>query len=345
MAEFAELIRKKRTEKGLTQLELARLAGVEGPYISQIEKGEKVPSIGVAGRLAVALELPREAVINLALKEKAPDEAKVFFSEAGPKYPELRELILSRCRNREELEPELKRAPFSRFEEWLLRLMVWGLAKERDEPRAEGWVRALESGGRELVSFIAQNLEGFQFDFNTWGIEVKPVGAPPFQIKAVERPWESAGAISGVSVTREAEGFQPLAAVSDKESRIPVVGLVEAGKGGFYDDQGYPVGQGMYTVSRPYDLKDTNAYGVEVSGDSMVPRLYDRDVVIASPAKAVLSGDLAVVRFSDDEVVIKRVRFKDDLVILESVNPAYEPRILSRHEIKFMHRVVWIKPR
>lgn len=336
MGEFAETIKKARQERGLTQAELARLAGVEGPYISQIEKGEKVPSIAVAGRLAGALSLDRERLINLTLKEKAPEEAKDLFREAAPRFPRLRELLLARCENREELEPELARGSFTRFEEWLIRLLFWGLAREVGGISPEELEAALSAASEEepsLVKFqdlVREELVSWRVDFSQFNIEMGLARGERLVISPYERPWE-AGQGSGVTVARAGQ--------------IPVVGLVEAGRGGFYDDQGYPVGQGMYSVARPFDITDPNAYGVEVSGDSMVPRLYDKDVVIASPARTVSSGDLVVARLADDEVMIKRVRFKGDLVILESVNPAYEPRIVSRAEVKFLHRVVWIKPR
>lgn len=340
MGEFADLIRRNRLEKGLTQLELAKHAGVEGPYISQIEKGEKVPSIGVAGKLALALDLDRETVINLALKEKAPEEAKAFFKELKPRYPRLRELLLSRCQNRSEVEPELSRAEFSKYEN----LIVFGyilaaLIGSHLLPQEE-LGRVVQSRSEEEPAFanfyrlLDEMLEYWRFDFGTWNLVFKLQGQEPVRLM------RTGSGITFIAPSR----VEGLSKEADQWLQIPVVGLVEAGKGGFYDDQGYPVGQGMYSVSRPYDIKDPNAYGVEVAGDSMVPRLYERDVVLASPAKQVLSGDLAVIRLADDEVVIKRVRFKDDLVILESVNPTYEPRILTRHEVKFMHRVVWIKP-
>lgn len=335
MAAFAETIKKRRLDLGLTQQELGRKAGVEGPYISQIEKGEKVPSMDVAARLAEALELDREEIISMALKEKAPESAKDLFMPPG-RFPRLRQLILSRCRNRSHLEPEIRRASFSRVEESVLRLLMWGLVLEGHLNQAD-IDRVLTAKDQEegavasLISLLQEKVASYYFNFQNWSLELTlteggtMVLTPSQGRLEVERP---GGPVA-----------EPVI------ERIPVVGMVEAGGGGFYDDQGYPVGQGMYTVARPYDVRDVNAYGVEVSGDSMVPRLYEKDVVVASPAKSVVSGDLAVVRLSSDEVTIKRVRFRDELIILESVNPAYEPRILSRDEVKFMHKVVWIKPR
>ena len=43
-------------EKGWSQIELAKRSGVSQPFISQIEKGERVPTVFVAKRIADALE-------------------------------------------------------------------------------------------------------------------------------------------------------------------------------------------------------------------------------------------------------------------------------------------------
>lgn len=45
-----------REEKGLSQIELAKRSGVSQPFISQIEKGERVPSVFIAKKIAVALD-------------------------------------------------------------------------------------------------------------------------------------------------------------------------------------------------------------------------------------------------------------------------------------------------
>ncbi len=333
MGEFAETIKGRRLELSLTQTEVARRAGVEPPYISQIEGGEKVPSVEVAVRLALALGLSREDLTRLAVGEKSPPEARAIF-KPEPRFRELREFFLSRCQNRAEIEPEMKRADFSHFEEWLIRLLLsaltegaWG-SVPGEFPQALGFA----SEG-ELVGWLRGRLEWWRFS-GFGSLEVKPRGEEAVQATAVQ-------ALPGGGGFGEAVRLRP----HRPARQIPVVSLVQAGQGGFYDDQGYPVGQGMYSVSPPDDVKDENAYGVEVLGDSMVPRLNERDVVIASPAKQVMSGDMAVVRLHDDEVMIKRLRFRDNLVILESVNPAYEPIIISPDAIRFIHKVVWIKPR
>jgi ribosome-binding protein aMBF1 (putative translation factor) len=55
--EFANAIRERRLELGLTQTEVARRADLRQPEISRLESGGGTPTIGMLERLAQALEL------------------------------------------------------------------------------------------------------------------------------------------------------------------------------------------------------------------------------------------------------------------------------------------------
>lgn len=125
---------------------------------------------------------------------------------------------------------------------------------------------------------------------------------------------------------------------------IPVVGKGQGGSSAFWEDA-YPAGQGMNRIHRPHDVNDPKAFALEVSGDSMSPKFEEGDIVVVSPEAQIRNGDYVVVKTDRGEVMIKRIRIKDNLVILESVNPNHETRILDRKEIDFTYRVVWSKMR
>jgi HTH-type transcriptional regulator/antitoxin HipB len=55
--EFANDIRERRLELGLTQTQLAQRAGLRQPEVSRLESGGGTPTIGMLDRLAHALEL------------------------------------------------------------------------------------------------------------------------------------------------------------------------------------------------------------------------------------------------------------------------------------------------
>jgi len=50
-----EKFKRHRMRKGLTQTELARILGVDRTYINQIERGKKIPSLGLLERIAEVL--------------------------------------------------------------------------------------------------------------------------------------------------------------------------------------------------------------------------------------------------------------------------------------------------
>lgn len=53
---FGERLRELRVERNLTQTELAERCGSNRPFISNLERGVKVPSLTMVLRLAEALE-------------------------------------------------------------------------------------------------------------------------------------------------------------------------------------------------------------------------------------------------------------------------------------------------
>ena len=60
---FGEALRRLREERGLSQEELGYESGYHRTYISQLERGQKSPSIQTIFQLARALNLkPRELV-------------------------------------------------------------------------------------------------------------------------------------------------------------------------------------------------------------------------------------------------------------------------------------------
>jgi phage repressor protein C with HTH and peptisase S24 domain len=122
---------------------------------------------------------------------------------------------------------------------------------------------------------------------------------------------------------------------------VPLIGLAQAGSGGYFDDAGFPVGGGWDEVSLP-DVKDENAYALEVSGESMAPVYRHGDVIVVSPAAQIRKGDRVVVKTIDGEVMAKVLaRRSEKRVELQSLNPAYEARVLKPEEILWMARIIW----
>lgn len=123
--------------------------------------------------------------------------------------------------------------------------------------------------------------------------------------------------------------------------RVPLIGLAQAGGEGYFDDAGYPVGGGWDEVGLP-DVADTNAYALEISGDSMEPVFRDGDMVIVSPNAPVRRGDRVVVRTTEGEVMAKQlVRRSARRIELKSLNPLHPDYTFDLEKVIWMHRIVW----
>jgi phage repressor protein C with HTH and peptisase S24 domain len=126
-----------------------------------------------------------------------------------------------------------------------------------------------------------------------------------------------------------------------KVRTLPMLGLAKAGKGGFFDDSGFPTGQGWDEVEVP-GVTDTQAYALEITGDSMMPVYREGDTIIVSPAASVRKGDRVVVRTSDGQVMAKvLLRQSARTVELESLNPEHPVKTIDAKNVDWMARIIW----
>ena len=132
-----------------------------------------------------------------------------------------------------------------------------------------------------------------------------------------------------------------LSAAARPARSVPLIGLAQAGVGGFFDDGGFPVGGGWDEVAFP-EFTDRTCYALEVSGDSMLPLYRDGDVIIVSPAASVRRGDRVVVKTVEGEVMAKILSRKTaKLIELLSANPEHENRTIPVREIEWIARIIW----
>ena len=124
--------------------------------------------------------------------------------------------------------------------------------------------------------------------------------------------------------------------------RVPVIGFAEAGDQGFFDDAGYPTGIGWDETVFPKS-RDSHAYALEISGDSMQPIYRDGDIVVVSPQANIRRGDRVVLKTKEGEVLAKELKRQSNKQIeLLSLNRAYGDRIIPIENVEWMARIVWV---
>jgi repressor LexA len=87
------------------------------------------------------------------------------------------------------------------------------------------------------------------------------------------------------------------------------------------------------------DVRDPNAFALQVKGNSMAPRIEDGDIIVVSPRLEARSGDICVVRVQDEDTV-KRVKVEEQFIHLIPLNPEFEPMAIRKRDVTFMWKVV-----
>lgn len=65
-ARFCERLRAVRTERGLTQTQLASMLGIKQPSLAQLESGEFVPSLDTVDKVCRVLEIDPGSLLSAA---------------------------------------------------------------------------------------------------------------------------------------------------------------------------------------------------------------------------------------------------------------------------------------
>lgn len=184
-------------------------------------------------------------------------------------------------------------------------------------PSTESIAKVLAATGDSLDTFV--------------GLAQRKEKSPARSLKKLAK-----GDLKIVGIARKAgsalgEGFRS----------VPLIGLAQAGGGGFFDDSGFPVGHGWDEIALP-GLSDDSAYALEVAGDSMLPLYRDGDIIIVSPTARIRRGDRVVVKTTAGEVmakILKRQSATD--VELASSNPEHAGRVVAARDVAWMARILW----
>jgi phage repressor protein C with HTH and peptisase S24 domain len=122
---------------------------------------------------------------------------------------------------------------------------------------------------------------------------------------------------------------------------VPLLGFAQAGAGGFFDDAGFPVGQGWDLVELPAQSTESS-YALQVQGDSMLPLYRNGDVLIVEPGAITRKGDRVVVKTTAGEVMAKVLdRQTVKSIALVSLNPDHPDRDIPMRDVEWVARIVW----
>jgi repressor LexA len=124
-----------------------------------------------------------------------------------------------------------------------------------------------------------------------------------------------------------------------KPIRIPVLGRVAAG---------IPIEAIEEIID--YEEVDGNTtapgelFGLLIKGNSMAPRICDKDVVIVRKQEAADSGDVVIATINGDDAVCKRLLIYGKTILLRSNNPEYEDiDVTGRTDFHIIGKVVELR--
>jgi len=93
--DIGEYIRTQRTKAQISLRELAKLAGVSNPYLSQIERGLRKPSAEILQQIAKGLRISAEALyVRAGILEQRQGGAVVDAVLADPELTERQKQVL-----------------------------------------------------------------------------------------------------------------------------------------------------------------------------------------------------------------------------------------------------------
>jgi len=130
-----------------------------------------------------------------------------------------------------------------------------------------------------------------------------------------------------MALVQQVSGGQPAPARPVTDSyrtparSVPLLGFAQAGVGGFFDDGGFPAGQGWDEIPFPM-AKTEGVYALRVTGDSMMPLYRDGDIIIVDRS-VKLSNGRVIVAVLNGELLVRRFHKNFTSSFLVADNPRY----------------------
>lgn len=100
---------------------------------------------------------------------------------------------------------------------------------------------------------------------------------------------------------------------------VPLLGKVAAGKPILAEEQII----GTIDVPSAWSNRD-EYFGLQIKGESMEPKISDKDIVLVHKQDSAESGDIVIATINGDDAVCKRLMIYGENVVLRSFNPVYD---------------------
>lgn len=124
---------------------------------------------------------------------------------------------------------------------------------------------------------------------------------------------------------------EPIIKGSSVHLKRPILGYAKAGYNMFAQEN--YMGEEEITEEDFYK----GDYFLEIQGDSMTGSgIMDGDLALIKQCQSVASGEIAVVMIGDDEVTVKKIIKKPDMLILEATNPQVENHYFTKEEVEYL---------
>ena len=111
--------------------------------------------------------------------------------------------------------------------------------------------------------------------------------------------------------------------------KIPVLGYVRAG---------IPIDAVEEILDYEEISKDMASTGdffaLRIKGNSMQPRIWEDDIVIVKQQNDVDNGDIAIVLVNGDDATCKKIKKRDDGIMLIPNNSEYEPMFFTNQQVQ-----------
>ena len=115
---------------------------------------------------------------------------------------------------------------------------------------------------------------------------------------------------------------------------IPIVGVVSCGVPLLAEDNI----EGYHETSLQDITTGETYFWLRAKGDSMINvGIHEDDLLLIRQQNDVDSGDIAVVSINGDDATLKRIIKKENAIILQPENPAYETKIFVGTEMESVH--------